>query len=331
MQRESAEIQSAQDDPWRWKLRLFVSTDLVGSTAFKASSAQKSWAPTFKEFFRDFPPTLNAGYDLIPSQFKQPAGRLATWKFSGDEILFWVELSCHEEVSSHLFVVKNAIREFPKLWADKAPLRLKATAWLAGFPVTNTEIQIPTGESAVLDFIGPSIDLGFRIAKFCDDRRFVVSADLALMLLDGVDKREVERSLFHLHLHGLEVLKGVNANNPYPVFWIDMLDGAIVPEEQLLGIRREFHSDTTKDYLRTFIDRMSSLRRPFIEGDSDERYGTPDAELTDIRDEMRAEESNRNYLCGGEEDSPTTNEARAPKEPNESLRRSIDDVIPGVI
>jgi hypothetical protein len=325
-------MRSVNDDPWRWKLRLFVSTDLVGSTAYKAAQQDKSrWAPTFKEFFRGFPAALEAAYDQLTSRLERPSSRLQTWKFSGDEILFWVELRSHQEALGHIDAVKRAVSSFPELWKEKGvPLRLKATAWLAGFPVTNTEIQIPSdgGNNSLLDFIGPSIDLGFRIARFCDGRRFAVSADLALMLMDAVDKSEVDRKHFQVHLHGCEVLKGVIANEPYPVFWIDMLDGAAVLEEKLLGIRRDFRADDVKDYLRDFIDKTGSLRRPFIEGDADPRYGTPDQELATIREEMKAEESNRHYLNDGEEDRPPTEEAKDIRPPEESLRS--DDFLPGV-
>jgi len=146
---------------WSWKLRFFASADLVGSTAYKQSKSgsTQEWARTFKEFFRSFPETVAAAYSRVPDKCPKCNERLLPWKFSGDEILFNAQLLNHHEVLSHLAAFKSAVREFPIEWEKKGvPLKLKATAWVAGFPVNNTELQIDGG---ALDFIGPSIDLGF--------------------------------------------------------------------------------------------------------------------------------------------------------------------------
>lgn len=312
------------DNPWRWKLRLFASADLVGSTAFKAAHGDSRWAATFKEFFSDFPQFAEAAYADLPPKLLGCAERLKPWKFSGDEILFWVELRSFRHAAAHVLALKQAIGKFARVWeAKKIPLRLKATAWLAGFPVTNTEILIGEPSDAqgkTLDFIGPSIDLGFRIARFCDARRFVVSADLALMLLDAVDALDVERHHFHIHLHGRESLKGVIGNEPYPILWLDMRDGMPLLEERLLGVQRDFRSDDLKDYLREFLDDTPRLRRPFIAGDADHRYGTEDPDLAELREEMRAEETNRHYLSEGESEQPGEGAPRELSPPPENLR-----------
>src|SRR5262249_17781901 len=159
-----------------------VSADLVGSTAYKGQSLghRPNWAPTFKEFFSDFPLDVKNSYSKVNGPRISAGKRLRPWKFSGDEILFLTELSSYQESIAHLSAFKNAVVEYPNRWKTKRlPLTLKATAWLAGFPVTNTELEIATGTSGrgkSLDFIGPSIDLGFRIAKFADERRMILSA-----------------------------------------------------------------------------------------------------------------------------------------------------------
>lgn len=308
---------SSESSDWNWKLRLFTSADLVGSTAYKASKTDSRWAPTFKEFFSEFPSALANAYNELPEKFPTPPSRLQSWKFSGDEILSWVQLNSSTHVPSHLWAFKKAVNEFPGMWKFKElPLKLKATAWLAGFPVTNTEIRIAAGEhgsAPFLDFIGPSMDLGFRIAKYTTVRQFVISADLALMLLDASDHLETDRKLFQLHLHGLEPLKGVIDNEPYPIFWIDMRDGAPLLEETLLGVRRDFRADDIKEYLRSFIDGTPKLRRPFIENDQLARYSAPDKELEELRQEMQAEGTLRFYT--DKEPPETQGEERVPRAP----------------
>jgi hypothetical protein len=235
---------SDSGEAWRWKLRLFASADLVGSTAFKAqqtNTRSPDWVPTFTEFFRDFPAEVQAQYatlPTLPAHCGVVAEQLRPWKFLGDEILFWVELGRHEDAASHLLAFKRAVREFPKKWqTKKLALRLKGAAWLAGFPITNREILIPAaGGEPIQDYIGPSIDLGFRVAKFADERRFTMSADLALMLLDGVHRLEWEKEEFFLVLHGREVLKGVIGNESYPIVFLHTSDGKPDHEERLLGV-----------------------------------------------------------------------------------------------
>jgi len=180
---------------WSWKLRLFLSADLVGSTAFKASRSGKrasEWAATFKEFFQSFPDFVESSYSDNSHKSPECEKKLKAWKFSGDEILFQVQLSRYEDVVSHIGAFKRAVGMFPDAWESKnIPLKLKATGWIAGFPVNNTEIVIPSDDSKTHDFIGPGIDLGFRLARFANTQKFILSADLALMLLDAIDRTEV--------------------------------------------------------------------------------------------------------------------------------------------
>jgi hypothetical protein len=74
MPRESDAIPSS--DAWRWKLRLLASADLVGSTAFKVPRAGAHLAPTFREFFVDFPSFVDAQYASLPPRISAPPVRL---------------------------------------------------------------------------------------------------------------------------------------------------------------------------------------------------------------------------------------------------------------
>jgi hypothetical protein len=321
-------VRSDSDDSLAWKLRLFLSADLVGSTAYKASQSRGSpeeglpqeWASTFKEFFHEFPSAIEANYAQLPKGCVPCKLRIKPWKFLGDEILFWVQLASHKEAASHLWAFKKAVHEFPRLWSRKtAPLNLKGTAWLAGFPVTNTEIIIPLGKNReTVDFIGPSIDLGFRIAEYSDTRRFVISADLALMLLDAIHSCEIDIDLIplKLYLHGRELLKGVLSSEPYPVLWIDMLDGRPDLEEELLGTTRLHKPDRLHKFLREFIDHHSpQLLRPFIADDPDPKYGTIPEAYKRLREGMLAEESTRGYLTDKERNPPRGGKPKRIPEP----------------
>ena len=282
-----------------------MSADLVGSTAYKATKSSElvpEWASTFREFFRGFPNFVTQQYVKVVEDGRSPKfitcqNQFTPWKFLGDEILFHVELKDHTEVPSHLWVFQQAITHFPNDWAQKkVPLRLKGSAWLAGFPVTNCEIVIPSVSGETLDFIGPSLDLGFRLSKFADERRFILSADLALMLLDAVHRRKIDSQLFKIFLHGKEHLKGVIDNRPYPVVWLDFGDDEKDLEERLLGTARKSEHSAMIDYLNKFIDKNSpALFRPFIQGDSDSNYSTISPAFCGLREKMQGEDSGRGF------------------------------------
>lgn len=70
-----------------------------------------------------------------------------------------------------------------------------------------------------LDFLGPDIDIGFRIARYAARRRLVVSADLAYLLYkDRANEDHIEGSL---RIVSYEQLKGVWGNRHYPIVWYE--------------------------------------------------------------------------------------------------------------
>lgn len=258
-----------------------------------------------------FPQALDEAYNDLDGCHKCDS-RLSPWKFSGDEILFTTVLKDHREVATHLEAFRTLLRSYPHEWAKKKiPLGLKGTAWLAGFPITNRELEIPG--AAAPDYIGPSIDLGFRISKFASQRRLVLSADLALMLLNAAVKLGQEDQ-FDVFLLRRESLKGVVGGKPYPIVWLDVGDQDEEREERLLGIHRKFVLQDMTKFLRDFIDSASGyLIHPFME--SDEAYATIPSELEELRQKMKSEESFRGYKDGGEDDHPPTGACTEPKPP----------------
>lgn len=196
--------------------------------------------------------------------------------------------------------MKCAFRDFLNLWSKKdkpIPLRLKGAAWIAGFPVTNSEIEISTDGSKSVDFIGPSMDLGFRIAKFSDERRFILSADLAFMLVHALTRTELERNskLIKLFLHGREPLRGVIDSRPYPIVWMDMEEEHLDREDELIGSSRLHDHSKLQVYLGVFIDKIPKLSRPFIAGDRDEKFSTIPPKFDSLRERKKKEETGRDF------------------------------------
>src|SRR5439155_9466999 len=92
------------------------------------------------------------------------------WKCLGDELVFYVRLQKSPEVLNNLRAFRKATNVYNRhLLGKHLKIRLKATAWLAGFPVGNSEVRLPdysTSEAEPrVEFIGPLMDIGFRISR----------------------------------------------------------------------------------------------------------------------------------------------------------------------
>lgn len=286
----------------RWRLRLFLSVDLVGSTALKARD--EHWLTLFKTFFREFPVNVSAAYrhaeiaELIERTGLPPPSPPSPWKFAGDEILFEATLENHLELPVHLRAFKNAVQEYVKRLPSEKRLGLKATGWTAGFPVTNAEVAIGEGQperTILRDYLGPSMDLGFRLGRLATKDRFVLSADLAWLLLRALHRLFEERSdRFAVFYGGREVLKGVD-EEPYPWFWIDMRDGFGHREEMAQGFDRErIHDEALLRFVQEYLERHPAFERPFIASDPDPDLQTIPPSILERFDRTQSEES-RSY------------------------------------
>jgi hypothetical protein len=173
--------------------------------------------------------------------------------------------------------------------------------WLKSLAPGPRRFVNPPGTGDVLDFIGPSIDAGFRLTKFSTPKKFVLAADLALMLLDAIHRTEVAWDQFHLFYDGAEQLKGVLDGEPYPIVWLDMHNGAPDIEETLLGISKPTLPHLLRQFLAKFVDRK--MTRPFIEGDDESTYGRVSAPLQMKRDRMQEMESQVVEVGKGHEQS----------------------------
>lgn len=300
---------------YSWNARIFVSVDLVGSTAYKVREAKRDvtdWALFFREFFLTFPDSLDAAYLSLEKDRLtiQSTNRLKVWKFNGDEILFVATLLKYQDALAHLIAVKRAITDFSVEWHRKLGqnLALKGTAWFAGFPVANREIELKTtlgtSASAIRDFIGPSMDLGFRLTRFATSREFPLSADLAFLVARALTAGDNAGNLCMLFHKGRHAVPGAFQEEGYPVLWMDMQDGKASPEDRLLGINRTFGIDALEDMMKFLTDFLHAdhafgRRRPFIVTDPDPEISRVPShilqEFTELQRQIESEESGRGY------------------------------------
>lgn len=201
--------------------------------------------------------------------------QLAPWKYIGDEVVMVAELKCEHQPQFFLQALIATLNEFNQRAAVRAKerrnvaeaavrpgttpparssvlphLEYKGTAWVAGFPVTNLEVALPgpstvQGSPLIQDFLGPSIDLGFRLAKHATKERLIISTSLAYLLKD---------SEFPIYSAGKVEVKGVKKGE-HPLFWLR-------PSDQ--DSDDEVLTRVSKDDLAKFFKKLTPEDRPFI-------------------------------------------------------------------
>lgn len=224
------------------------------------------------------------------------------WKTIGDEVLFVKEVTDHRQIIMAIRCWMTAVvemRQFIK--KDNPRLDVKCTAWLAGFPFRNSEVVVSNnpddqdvtgGEWFVktgkilnrlyakgqeadvkIDYIGPSIDIGFRLGGFCSARKFVVSVDIAYVLSIANPGDETDDPVFKVYFDGPKPLKGVLGGVEYPVFWLDLsplnsLDRAQDKIAKLDSINR----DRLREYCNIFFSTYDQyVNPPFIHDQSEQQ------------------------------------------------------------
>lgn len=234
--------------------RVFLSADIVGSTAFKQpfdrSSLKRSleqtatWQRAVSDFYltmeRGFLDSwegsrLHAGTEGLSERARNVAfGKTPVfWKTVGDEIIFWKEVD-HELqliplLDSWLKAIEKCREKF-QTGAGTNNLDVKCVIWGAEFPIRNKEMvrtrdrldkvrsqtdsspievdgvpslrildedelainareevlnefnKDPEEQSSKVDFIGPGIDIGFRLGSLPSPKKMAISVDIAFLL-----------------------------------------------------------------------------------------------------------------------------------------------------
>lgn len=213
-------------------LRLFFSADIAGSTAYKGripdsdrSDGRPHWLALYESFFAEF----SVGFANEWAELNGQGDPASVWKLAGDEILLSQDICSITDVWTAVRSFKKALNGYQDYIRRKYDrnLGLKGSVWCAGFPVINSEIEVPgsiKGSKTVIvrDFIGPTIDAGFRLARHATPARTVLSPELAWLLSSlAVEAGETTIGIFY---DGDVELKGVFGGRPVPLFSIDAGD-----------------------------------------------------------------------------------------------------------
>ncbi len=238
------------------KVLLFLSVDIIGSTEYKNKSlSQYHWLKFFKTFYEDFPIFFIRKIEELGPVTIKPT----IWKSLGDEIIFQCEINNHQTAQTIVKAFSKAVFEYSSKISEKS-VALKGAAWIAGFPVINAMISSNSDN----DYIGPQIDIGFRISKFATEAKFIVSVELMLILSKTND------IYFKFYLEEPQSLKGVLKNKPYPIIWIKNESAKEIKLNLLLSKHvTHVDKDQLQDYCTSFIREAGQpFMIPFLSKDS---------------------------------------------------------------
>lgn len=288
-------------------LKLFISFDLIGSTSFKHSKDSRihfaeAWYVFFKKFYINNPISLLKSYtkllskeidfDTIENQQDLENFTLPyLWKNLGDEIIYVADIEDTKHIVYHIEAMQKAIIHHNSY--NDIILKVKGAAWIAHFPVINSvifdEVSHKIEKSKVricnnkhIDFIGPTIDLGFRISKYSSQRKLVLSTALTYMLVKELIKDKNCENIFSFYFDGMQETKGVR-DGSYPIVWIDNYQGHTPKAEKLYGVKKErcelqllysfvgdqmFLSDKNTTFPFVYSEMVDSyLNKEYINGD----------------------------------------------------------------
>lgn len=298
------------------RLRLFLSVDTVGSTALKQSH-QQAWRPNLLNFYRDFDHTLYLQFKTRNARSGRPAQTPEFWKSNGDELLYTCELTSLEQAHQTIQVWLQALHSYrAKIIREPERMDVKSTAWVGLFPTPNTEVFFRRGDArfraggldnAVLlqaemrddwyanrnkseisrDFVGPSIDTGFRLTAWASPRRFIMSVDLAFLLTSPTNAADEP---LPLHFSGREKLKGIIDDQPYPMIWIPV-GGRENPVDPSVG-RHMADPAVLRSYCEAIIEQNYRVITPIFltDGVAYEDFDwTPPYIIKDVQAQWREE------------------------------------------
>jgi hypothetical protein len=235
---------------------LFLSFDLVNSTAYKLHN--NNWPMAFESFFIDCAGKTKEFIFNYPSQsLDEPP--LKEWKRLGDEIIFYIKIAQLDslwDLPKRVFLSLKNIIEALQTYNSNSEIQLSAKATLWGAVVSpsakgkmhkNTVFNILTAKEngAILDFLGPDIDTGFRISKYASPGKLVIDAYLAWLF----NKYSKDKKDEDMKIVSLETLKGIWNNRRYPIVWY--YDNWLAEDvDEIFFYDEEYYSEIVKEIKR---------------------------------------------------------------------------------
>lgn len=264
-----------------YRIRLFLSVDLVGSTNFKSKNSQSEWIKAFSFFYSRFNEILISNYQnesrkICPPNIVGTSPKV--WKTIGDEIIFCCKAESIQHISMCVMAFTKTLNDFHnELIKTYSSLGVKGNSWLADFPAINCSLPLISNPSLdtvtdeerekkadetpnEFDFLGKSIDTGFRISRNSNLNFMTICPHLAYMLAKSIDSKATTNiSGIELRFNGVQSFKGVVNDGNFPVLGISTYKDEKIKrtdelESKLQGRKWNLTSQEIIEYLDAFFD-----------------------------------------------------------------------------
>ncbi|MDX2469394.1 MAG: hypothetical protein QNL04_02325 [SAR324 cluster bacterium] len=236
---------------------VFFHLDLDNATSFKYEKHSQDWKDAFKDFYGGWSKYLRHAVENRSREHGLKLQPLRFWKGLGDAQVHKAEFEGADEVFAYVLGFYDAFHQFSDYLMNRYNLGLKATAWYATFPEPNLRLQTPAGD----DYIGPDLDIGFRLTTVSQSNRIILAMDLA----DLVSRSQLINNVTFHHV-GWRSLKGVHRDTPYPIILLNGQTPIKVP------IWESYLSDLTQKYLMDDPLQPEGLQKLIARYKSDLQY-----------------------------------------------------------
>jgi hypothetical protein len=199
---------------------MFLSADLAGATAFKSENigpdGEPRWLDAFETLFQELPLRL---VGAVAMRFLEAPSfpKVEVWKVMGDEIIFLAGPLDAIEAKGLILGFCDALAAYSENLTACYGLRIRGCCWSARIGSGNRIVEIRemtdfgSGRPYV-DFLGPDVDLGFRLCSRAAPGEVVVAPSLAEAVL-CVDQPPP----LPLRWKETASLKGIHGGRPVPI------------------------------------------------------------------------------------------------------------------
>ncbi|WP_443750397.1 hypothetical protein [Asticcacaulis solisilvae] len=273
----------------------------VGEAQWKISGelVQDAWQTVILDFYKEFNTYLSEACETARSKKQSYQSYVPRnfefWKSVGDELLYTAEIEVPDQAMIFTTIWLDALQRYGQKIRQIHGLDVKSTAWLAGFPIRNCEVIFEVGEprkldledaslgqarqyvllkewysgvehrnGLMIDFIGPSIDTGFRVSQHSVPSRMCLSVDLTWMLAQKNSNTDLGELSFHYI--GRRQLKGVAGGRDYPIFAVDVPceDKFLEAEIRMLKVQELDNTHIAKTCEAYISNKAHMVGIPFV-------------------------------------------------------------------